>query len=969
MPETPQLNTSFYDDDFNFEAFSKIAKIAKRRSPIERILCDEFAGLSNRLDRSQIQDSCSVRNVLRSRRLAKRLITDEGILDKDLLEEAIQICEKHLYFFGPERELDAYRQEHLLRCLKNLSTDETLVKHLHKISRPFFNRQADDLIRDSLGLKATHVLKDTHARRAALSAYFTYLRQSVGSCFATAPAIIIHDEQPRQFFVDIEALFSTSQLKRIYGGIEYTVPISSSWGVGDLKKPILVSLDPKAKPLWESPSLILAFVAIDLIPSSLSLLQKTKKCREILLKLPFFQAEASHFQICTCEKIIRHALFQQLELSEEDLEDYENRPPKLMLGNLSRPGASQKLEHKCLQFYKTFQEASKTFRRLADNALLKSWEFTLASFSEVKASFGKWNLYSSLGFAPDDEGGIGEFLFVNLKKGLAEANAIVEEQQEVADGIYAQLKYLESRFKRAGSEEEARSLKMQLQNRNHDLNSIQEIRNKAHRKAHAFANLFNPLIDAYMSKFPLYFQEIYDAEMHDVSSGPYDDSPAGFRLIYKGGRKATGQWSAITNPSEFIDALSGFFILSESDICHLPDFEGIEEELASLISGIISHVKTPFFLETAFNRMAKAHNVRPVKDPLKNLDRIEKKPWVYTSGGTMDNLVACYFNREEKPKEIERWVENEEELLAFFIDSIKQLPEKMLSEYAEYPGKSFLIHSPTHAFLFKPGMPLFREAWSSKEYTYKWIKQEFLLPRESLIQQIVLDDRMMRSIIVKLSKIVPEQFQQHFIHLCSSLPSRLHCVKFRKLLAEVIGKHRRHFFGMISEEDIDAVLYSMLPLFPAHEFLKHAERVFREMDHFSSQELENLLETYTELNSSTYGLDLLGAKDLAEKCLALIMLTKQETSSEYPYYTMVYEAMRRLSLVMPAPLLFADSNWVKHYFGLVVGPGSGKLELWRFNLQGTEGVPMADWKQWVDGSRRDRTWGIFTNPYEYVSVH
>ena len=77
----------------------------------------------------------------------------------------------------------------------------------------------------------------------------------------------------------------------------------------------------------------------------------------------------------------------------------------------------------------------------------------------------------------------------------------------------------------------------------------------------------------------------------------------------------------------------------------------------------------------------------------------------------MSTLVSAYFRREEKPTEVARWVENETELLAFCIDTIKQLPQETSNLYLKNRDRSMLIHSPTHAFLLKPGY--FSEAWTN----------------------------------------------------------------------------------------------------------------------------------------------------------------------------------------------------------------------------------------------------------------
>ncbi len=87
-------------------------------------------------------------------------------------------------------------------------------------------------------------LTDRHVICAILSALLCPLRQSVGSCFATAPAILVHEEQLELFLDDMQQLLykghSDSCFGRggVYGadqpiagdrGIEEGLSASSSW--------------------------------------------------------------------------------------------------------------------------------------------------------------------------------------------------------------------------------------------------------------------------------------------------------------------------------------------------------------------------------------------------------------------------------------------------------------------------------------------------------------------------------------------------------------------------------------------------------------------------------------------------------------------------------------------------------------------------------------------------------------------
>ena len=212
---------------------------------ISALLREEFDDLSKRLEKTAIQEGCSVRNIYKSKMLANYLIGDNGELSMDLVQYARDEMKRYLYSLAPGREHDAKRDEHILQVLELLLRDKELVRLLSNLSRPYSNRLADDIIRETLSVSSQSSITDTHVKRACLAAWFTTLRQSLGSCFATAPAILIHEEQPHLFLKDLDAMMNTGFIKRTFGGIEYAAPMSYTWGNGDLKKPFLLQKDLK----------------------------------------------------------------------------------------------------------------------------------------------------------------------------------------------------------------------------------------------------------------------------------------------------------------------------------------------------------------------------------------------------------------------------------------------------------------------------------------------------------------------------------------------------------------------------------------------------------------------------------------------------------------------------------------------------------------------------------------------------
>lgn len=971
-----QLKVSVDDPEFYSRVFTFISRSHKTTRPSdlekwEKVCCEEYDDLSRRLDATDIQASTSVRNVLKTRKIAILLFTDKGELNDHLLLPLISCLNRSLYSLGPNRQCDAARQEHLLKALALLQESKEMQRFLKNVSKPHANLYADQVIRDTLNLPPNSLITDADAKRAVLSAWLCYLRQNVGSCFATAPAIIIHDEQPEQMLVDMIELLGTGRLKRTFGGIEYSVPISASWGAGDLKKPVILPVGPAATSsnVWLSPGLIAAFEAVDLIQKNDSLKARIEQNKQLVLGVTQEWNDSGNYALGSAEEVIRKVLLKQLNLKRSDLEDYNNRPRNMLQSNLMMQTASLGggKGQACANFYIRTELAENAFKCIADNALLKTWEFTLASFSETKAQFTRWNLYASLGLESQDPGGIGLALYDVLKQKVEEAKQKIEEFQGEYEIAYQHIKYLEGRLQLASSEKEAHWIKAEYQAKRNEFNMLEEMRNRYHYRAERFANLFNVLVPIYDELFPRYFQEVYDADMHEVSASAYDDSPAGFRLLYKHGRSNTSQWTRIKSPNEFVDALASFFNNTESEVSADKSLAGLENDVSEIITAIVTQIRTQEFIESAFHRMARAHQTPMIKDPLEHLDKIEKKPWAYTSGGTMGTLVSTYYRTENAPTEVGRWVESPTELLVFLIDTVKQIPPKLLEGFDTNLNKSLLIHSPTHAFLLKPGWGLFKQAIESDVFTYTYVRDQFILPAERFIRKIELEESMQEYLIDKIAQKIPLDFQHYFRQVFSYLAGIKDPIEFRQMLVNTVSQERglRYGNGVVREEEIDSLLWSSLPLFPARELHLRSMEILRLLPGFSPEMLETISTAWDDITLHYSGNAWLDAKILQDTVKAMICLVLEETSTTNDYHWLVSEAARQLGYAMPMPIIFADTNWVTQLFGFLVNPGTGKFELWRTDYTGTVAAPMSSWERWLDGSDRVRTWGVYTRPYEY----
>ena len=326
----------------------------------------------------------------------------------------------------------------------------------------------------------------------------------------------------------------------------------------------------------------------------------------------------------SAEEILQKILLHANQIKESDVEDYLNRPQQ-MIQNMMMIQASPMggKGAACAHYLEQLEAANSAFKIIADNALLKAWEYTLASFAETKANFARWNLYSSLGLGPKEPGGIGKQLFETIQHKLDICNNKVQAIQSEYEQLFVQVKYLESRIKNA-SEKEAQWLKIEYQSKKSEFYALEELRDRTSSKARSIAASFEVLIDLYDSLFPQYFQEIYDADMQGIEQGQYDDSPAGFRLLYKHGRSNTSLWTLIQNANEFIQALVSFFPATENEIAADNRLSAIRDELGEIVTQVITHVRSQEFIETAFDRMAAAHHTRKIEKPLEHLEKIEK---------------------------------------------------------------------------------------------------------------------------------------------------------------------------------------------------------------------------------------------------------------------------------------------------------------------------------------------------------
>src|SRR5690349_4176154 len=187
------FHPSCTDPQFLTHVFLHLLESQKEHFLIQLLDLQNEAMLSFLFDLSALQESFRFRALQRARRLSLALIDEKGEVEQKLLKKIITSFEREGFIFYSQELNDGIIQEHILGFLRFLGQEEIL-KSLKRFQKPLCHKWAEKLIFETLGLNSTIPLTDGMIRAAVLCTCLTPLRQSVGSCFATAPAILIQKE-------------------------------------------------------------------------------------------------------------------------------------------------------------------------------------------------------------------------------------------------------------------------------------------------------------------------------------------------------------------------------------------------------------------------------------------------------------------------------------------------------------------------------------------------------------------------------------------------------------------------------------------------------------------------------------------------------------------------------------------------------------------------------------------------------
>jgi len=162
----------------------------------------------------------------RAQKLAQGLITDQGKINstevESLLKRYTSHCENH--------------DRHIANILTQLKQERRFVEKILQFDLPI-HPEFEKIIRLTLDLPEAP-LTPVLLRKAVLAALFGYLRQTVGSCFATAPCLYVLDRHPDYFLEDLLSMSKKGAFQRLVNGQVLEVPMALSIGEHFIRIPI-----------------------------------------------------------------------------------------------------------------------------------------------------------------------------------------------------------------------------------------------------------------------------------------------------------------------------------------------------------------------------------------------------------------------------------------------------------------------------------------------------------------------------------------------------------------------------------------------------------------------------------------------------------------------------------------------------------------------------------------------------------
>jgi hypothetical protein len=898
------------------------------------------------LHRNGIQDSRLVALRLVALRTAKAICSSKGEVQVDRGQELLDNWQR----WAPQWPLvmdDLEQSLQVMRSLvERLVQEKSLRQLIMSCGRPVGQPESEQRIRLSLGLSADTPVGDYETRIAVVSALLTPLRQSVGSCFATAPCILVQRQEPAMLLDDLRALIELGRLERIVQGQSAIVPIALRWAGGLVRRPV----GPKASRLAQSPGFLGgAFAALG---KERSFVRVSQQVKQLMRLLPARAQRSSLPQPEMPSEPLAawsiHDVYERLIAAALDLPWPLPEPPAEGSG-LLLSASSARLLRKREQWEEGVRAASEAFSALEHHPLLKTWEYTVASFVEARPAMAAHNLWTSLGLASQDPRSIGGALIAQLQPALDSVNQDMEQAVGLANQCVSRVKSVQSRSTRLKDARDAEWASAEARSAQRDYDYAQgrltQLEDEAQQLAE-FPKFFANVVERLM---PRYFQEAYDPALVGQVASVYDDAAAGFRLVAKGGVDFVPAWRWIEDASQYRLCMREFLDRVFFECRDVEQTRYIGAEVNRLSQSFSLILDEPDFQLAALERLAETHQRALPKDPLHHLDKVTYKPWAYESGGTLLGLVQHYFGLTELPSVEQKRCERAIDLVAFLVDQLRLLPDHQL-KLLKGPWGDLLGFSPTHAFTILAGAKDLQLCIEQEIYSYTYLQTTWMDPQEAFwrgttVQSGPVLDRVLERWLADL----PSSIQPVASLAAMGLPSSLSAADLVELVSRGFPDSMRSRIPIdVIIARLQGYLWEELPLLPPATSLDRLATAFPEL---ARQTLEIAVESLEDFASGAAGRRLAVQLACGERGLPLDAAT-------------IVARLRQQGLMAPAPMIWADTNWPFFQFALIWSPQDHSPALWRVSPLGDRGLPMAEWSQYL-APGNEQPWGWLNHPTDY----
>jgi hypothetical protein len=271
----------------------------------------------------------------------------------------------------------------------------------------------------------------------------------------------------------------------------------------------------------------------------------------------------------------------------------------------------------------------------------------------------------------------------------------------------------------------------------------------------------------------------------------------------------------------------------------------------------------------------------------------------------------------------------------------------------------------------KPGYAPFKESWMSDMYSYSWIKMHVTEPAKNFYKDILVDNEMMQKLGKKIREAIHHNYRPRFDKIMETF-------KYQQSLKEFYGQFSRLIFhdrglktengSVVSADLFASLLHSEFPYTEWTQVRSIVEEIGRALclsNGLEQTRFDRAVSKHWKIPSQE---KYISCSELIYLIEGLIVITVGKSRYKKDIVHDILGHMRKKGCLGPRPVIFADTNWIKDFFAFVVNPGNLELEFWSVDAYGLSAKPVSHWKMWLNGTRKEPDWGVFSKPHEYVGI-